>query len=113
MGNIVEGLVVTVIGIVMVSSVLVLIAFLIYMLKFLSKPKENLESSLNLPKSEEKNQNTEIIQNEKKENDLEIIAAIIAAISVSQNVNADDLIVRSFRRVSAWTEEAINEQQIE
>lgn len=109
MENLLEGVVVTIIGITIVMTVLCLIALTLNLFKYIDKDKK---------KSEHKIEPLEVIPvletevNQKQEaDDLELIAVITAVIAESMNTTADSLVVRSFRRTSAWNEEAIHEQQ--
>ncbi len=88
-----EGLVIAVIGIFVVAAALGLISALLYLLKFAGgseKPKP-VEVAVNV---------SEPIA--VQQDDSEIVAAITAAIAASLNTTADKLVVRSFRKVSAW-----------
>lgn len=110
-----EGLMVTILGISTVFAVLIFISLILYVFgmvtnkadkkKMVNKPVQNTNIA-KAPKTEENKLN----------NDMELIAVITAAIAASErakgrNISPDKLVVRRLKRVSAWNKEAINEQQ--
>lgn len=106
-----EGLVVTVMGICIVFSILLIISFILSLFAVFFKEKK--------VKAEEVKETAPIVSEpmaETKEpvnemDDRELIAVITAAIAASMNTTTDGLVVRSLRRVNTWNKEAIQEQQ--
>lgn len=110
-----EGLMVTILGLSTVFAVLIFISLILSVFGIVankaSKKKSVNKSVLNtnitqMPKAEENKIN----------DDMELIAVITAAIAASErakgrNISPDKLVVRRLKRVSAWNKEAINEQQ--
>lgn len=104
-----EGIVVAIIGISLVVTVLCVIALILSLFAVFNKPKEVKETAVSqAPKAEPVKIAEPTL---KTADDLELIAVITAAIAQSMNKTADDLVVRSLRKVSPWNEQARSEQQ--
>lgn len=106
-----EGLVVTVMGICIVFSILIVISFILslFAVFFKEKKADNAESDKAVAVD-----STPVAVNTEPVNEIddrELIAVITAAIAASANTTADELVVRSLRRVNTWNKEAIQEQQ--
>lgn len=88
-----EGVKALVCGMTTVFIVLIVIAVIIDLLKYI-KPK-------NIEKKHEHNEVVAIIEKEstKQQDDLELIAVITAAIAASLNTTSDNLVVTSFRKI--------------
>lgn len=106
-----EGLVVTVMGVCIVFSILLMISFILSLFAIVFKEKkaktaEAKETApvIPAPIAEEEEHVNEM-------DDRELIAVITAAIAASMNTTTDGLVVRSLRRVNTWNKEAIQEQQ--
>ncbi len=94
------GIPTTVIGILIVFSVLILLSFIVNLFKYIA-PKPQLQTTT--PQIiEELDINNQQQPNQPENNEEELIAVITAAIAASINTSADKLIVRSFRKVSSW-----------
>lgn len=110
-----EGLMVTILGMCTVFVVLIFICLILAVMGYIMK---NTESD---KKTEEKKPVANVSSVKKAENnnlnnDMELIAAITAAVAAYEcakgnNTSPDKLVVRSFRRVNTWNREAIQEQQ--
>jgi len=107
--GIIDGLVVVIIGFAMVFIILAFISFVLSIFSFISK--------LNQRKTAEETLQPEPISelikidNENKEDDLELVAAITAAIAASMNTVSDRIIIHSIRKTSDWNKAAIHENQ--
>ncbi len=100
-----------IIGLIIVGIALAAISFVLYLLKFFggeNKPKEQPQAP-----SVQKVQVTEnsIQESTQKDNQAEIVAAIVAAIASNLNTTPDKLVVKSFRKATAWTESAKKQMQ--
>jgi sodium pump decarboxylase gamma subunit len=99
----VEGLTATISGVLTVFIVLIFIAFLISLLKYTDKLdvrklfRDKKKTRVDLDKV--RTQPNAVVQ-PKKQEDLELIAIITAAIAASLNTTTDRLIVRSIKRVN-------------
>lgn len=88
-----EGVKALVCGMTTVFVVLIVIALVIDLFKYI-KPKKN----------ESKHEHTEVVAmvektEPQKQDDLELIAVITAAIAASLNTTSDNLVVTSFRKI--------------
>lgn len=93
----IQGLTATISGVLTVFIVLILIAFIISQLRYVDKLtfwKKNTVVVRNSITA-----NTVISEPVKVQDDLELIAVITAAVATSLNTTADQLIVKSIRRV--------------
>ena len=106
-----EGLVVTVMGVCIVFSILLMISFILSLFAVFFKEKKTKAAEvketapiISAPAAETKEPVNEM-------DDRELIAVITAAIAASMNTTTDGLVVRSLRRVNTWNKEAIQEQQ--
>lgn len=93
----------TILGMGTVFGMLILISFVIYLFKFLNKPQKILKK-----KESQNEENTTVNANSKNDiateninNEKEIVAAIVAAISEYTGKSKDDFIVRSIKRKGA------------
>lgn len=101
MGDMVQGLSATVIGISIVMMVLLLLSFVLDLLKFLSvKPSANETGEVTTEETKKK-----------VDNDLELVAVITAALAAHLQVPPDGLIVRSIRKSLPWNEAIRRDQQ--
>ncbi|PKM50066.1 MAG: hypothetical protein CVV02_13160 [Firmicutes bacterium HGW-Firmicutes-7] len=94
--NYMEGVTALVLGMATVFIVLILISIIISLLKhvkFVEKSTPKTTNNVQAPVAQ-----TNII--EKKEDDLELVAVITAAIAASLNTTSDRLRVTSFKRVN-------------
>jgi len=112
----IEGIVVTIIGISIVMAVLCIIAFILNLFAKFNMVSEDSKKnkSIALAETEIKTQPVEtvkIIEETDNNDDLELIAVITAAIAESMNTSVDNLFVRSIKKVTLWNEQAKNEQQ--
>lgn len=105
-----EGLVVSVIGILTVMTVLCVMAIILSFFKYLNVPEKSNNKTVETETKPLKAE-TEVIEKDNQNDDLELIAVITATIAESMNTSTDKLVVRSFHKVSSWNKEAIYEQQ--
>lgn len=93
MENLAQGLVISIIGIFVVSLSLWLISLLLELLRFVAVKEK--------PKAVETTKTENIIELEEidETDDLELIAVITAAITSANQISPDRLIVRSIKRV--------------
>ena len=97
----------TVICIVVVFTVLIFIALIISLFKFINKAetaiaarKSRKESDKNIAETAINNTISQITAKEEEElNDLELVAVIAAAIAAATGSSTDDFVVRSIRKV--------------
>jgi len=107
-----EGIVVTIIGISIVMAVLCIIAFILNLFaKFNMIGENNKKAEPEVKVQPVPVETAEIIEETDNSDDLELIAVITAAIAESMNTSVDNLFVRSFKKVTLWNEQAKNEQQ--
>lgn len=119
----IEGLTATISGVATVFIVLILIALIIASLQYVINPKKTIErmreqrAAKAKAREAELNKTTESIMGvsdkvsavpapSQAQDDLELVAAITAAIAASLDVSSDRLVVRSIRRVNhrtGWT----------
>lgn len=114
MGNeiFVEGITVTLMGIGIVFSILLIISFILALFEIVFKEKKPVASDVAVEPLKAEVQQPVIEQESVNEiDDKELVAVITAAIAASMNTTTDGLIVRSLRRVNTWNKEAIQEQQ--
>lgn len=96
----IEGLTATISGVLTVFLVLIVIAFLISQLRHIEKMGFKKRERAANRKKVEANTSFRVPEvPEKKEDDLELIAVITAAVASSLNTTADKLVVRSIRRM--------------
>lgn len=107
MENMVQGLSVTVIGIAIVMLVLFLLSASLGVLKLFSDKPVADASDAGQAQPEENN----LKENSPKENNLETVAVITAALAAHLNTAADGLVVRSIRKVPSWNEAIRRDQQ--
>lgn len=95
MSILMEGLIALISGMGIVFAVLILIAFIIWMFKFIDQPKKK---EVVVPESVP----AEVtIREEDTTDDLELVAVITAAIAASLNTTTDKLQVKSFRKIGS------------
>ena len=120
MGNMLQGAITAVIGIVIVLIVLCVISLILSIFSLLFYKSKNISSKNNetAEKAAPVKERTAIRQkiankkaNKRKSDDTEIVAVITAAIAASMNTTTDKLIVRSIHKVSSWNETAISQNQ--
>ena len=103
------GLLTTVLGLIIVFSILIIIALLLAIFSVLVRDKKVPERVQMQP------QPTAPVRAATASADLaddkELVAVITAAIAASMNTSADTLVVRRIKRVGSWNKEAIEEQQ--
>ncbi|GKX30148.1 hypothetical protein SH1V18_26280 [Vallitalea longa] len=93
MNNLSEGVIALISGMGIVFAVLILIAFVIWMFKFIKQPeKKEVVVPQAAPVQAEPEEETD---------DLELVAVITAAIAASLNTTTDKLQVKSFRRIGS------------
>lgn len=104
----IEGLGTMVIGMFTVFAILIILAFVLYLLRFVNKedkPKTEMPiQPIIEPVKEE-------IVSEDLTDDLELIAVITASIALSLGVSSDKFQVTSIKRVSNWNMTARKEHQ--
>lgn len=110
-----EGLMVTILGIATVFAVLIFISLILSVFGIVAK-KAGKKETMNKPIVNTNTSQVSKTDENKINDDLELIAVITAAIAASErakgrNIGPDRLVVRRLKRVSAWNKEAINEQQ--
>lgn len=94
----------TLMGMGIVFVVLILIAFLISLFKYINKAEtyfadKKLAKENNVPfEAKDPNQAPVVYEAEEEVDDLELIAVITAAVAASMNTSADNLVVRSIKR---------------
>lgn len=97
--EIVEGIKALVLGLTTTFLVLILISIIISLLKYINPSEKTNKQALNNVLITQ----TPVVvssENEKKNNELELIAVITAAIAMSLNTTADKLRVTSFRKLN-------------
>jgi sodium pump decarboxylase gamma subunit len=94
MNNLSEGLIALISGMSIVFIVLILIAFIIWLFKFIDQPKKK---EVVVPESIP----TQVTIEEDETDDLELVAVISAAIAASLNTTTDKLQVKSFRKIGS------------
>lgn len=112
MENFQNGLLNTIIGLCVVFGVLILIAFIIYLFKYINKAERYFEDR-KYKKEQEKEAKEEAefeplppppafeeSASEEEVDDLELVAVITAALAASLDTSADQLVVRSIKRKS-------------
>lgn len=103
--NITEGLLVTVLGMLVVFAVLIVIAGVLALTAKLIMSGEAGEKSENIPVPQPvavKPAPQPVVVPTAGAQDLELIAVITAAISMETGKSVDQLVVRSIRRVKSW-----------
>ncbi len=105
---------IAIIGLIIVGLALAAISFVLYLLKFIGteeKPKEEPPKA-QAPQPVKAPEVTEAPKAQPaQDNQAEIVAAIVAALSASLNTSPDKLVVRSFRKASPWRETAKRQVQ--
>ncbi|MCT4544113.1 MAG: OadG family protein [Vallitalea sp.] len=94
MSKLSEGLIALISGMGIVFIVLILIAFIIWLFKFIDQPKKK---EVVVPESVP----TQVTIEEDETDDLELVAVISAAIAASLNTTTDKLQVKSFRKIGS------------
>ncbi len=110
-----EGLMVTILGISTVFIVLIFISLILSLFGSVTS-KAGKKQAVNKPAVNTNTSQVTKTEENKINDDMELIAVITAAIAASErakgrNISPDKLVVRRLKRVSAWNKEAINEQQ--
>lgn len=106
-----EGIMITILGVSTVFCVLVFISLILTAFgKIFDKSKQETSEVKPIVSTIENS-----VVNENKNDDLELIAVITAAIASIEcekgnNISPDKLVVRSLRKVNTWNKEAIQEQ---
>lgn len=91
-----EGVVALISGMGIVFLVLILIAVIIWLFKFIQQPQEKV---IEVPKSVPAQVTTH--EEEQQTDDLELIAVITAAIAAQLDTSTDKLQVKSFRKIGS------------
>lgn len=101
------GLLTTVLGLIIVFTILIIIALLLAIFSVLVKDKNKpvQAQQIAMPAKAAASTSSDLMD------DKELVAVITAAIAASMNTSADTLVVRRIRRVGSWNKEAIEEQQ--
>jgi sodium pump decarboxylase gamma subunit len=104
MGEFIHGLIVTVIGMGITFLVLIILSYVLDLFRILAEGPSKKEDDL----AEHVEEINPIIEDSNVEDtssgdDLELVAAITAAIAASMDTTADRLVVRSFRRIGTKT----------
>ncbi len=105
------GLLTTVLGLIIVFTILIIIALLLAIFSVLVKDKnkpvqaQQETPQIAMPAKAAASTSSDLMD------DKELVAVITAAIAASMNTSADTLVVRRIRRVGSWNKEAIEEQQ--
>ncbi len=100
----VEGLTATISGVLTVFLVLIFIAFLISLLKYIEKfhPEQIFRDKKKTRVDKDKiRKQPVVVKQPKKQDDLELVAVITAAIAASLGTSTDQLVVRSIKRVNS------------
>ncbi len=104
---------IAIIGLVIVGLALAAISFVLYLLKFIGTKEEHKEEppKVQAPQPVKAPEVKEVPIAVVQDNQAEIVAAIVAALSASLNTSPDKLVVRSFRKASPWNETAKRQVQ--
>lgn len=100
----VEGIIATISGVLTVFLVLILISVVISLLKYVDKisfKKKSVKSKGKTVKTVENEVVVDIIK-EPKQDEVELVAVITAVIATTLNITADQLKIKSFRRIDTY-----------
>jgi sodium pump decarboxylase gamma subunit len=95
----IEGVLTTVIGMIIVLAILGLLYVLVFLIKNQNKEETKLPDNVNLESLENKTA------------DMELVAVITAAIAATLETTTDKLVVKSITKVQGWNYVARREQQ--
>lgn len=112
-----EGLMVTILGFLTVFVILIFISIILAVFgKIANSQSQNKTEKIEKVPPKTVITSETLKTEEKKSDDLELIAVITAAIVASEraagnkNISPDKLVVRSLRRVNGWNKETLHEQ---
>lgn len=103
----INSIAITILGMVVVFTVLVIIAYSLNVLKFMfsDKPK-NVEEKESIKKNLDERTNIEIVETEEYEDDSDLIILLTAAIAAVSDTSSENIVVRSIKelpqRKSTW-----------